>query len=244
LFLLLHRFDGTLYDYFNGYEDLQKKCIRFVGDPTQRIQEDYLRILRYLRFYARIAEEPGRHSKATLDAIKANAPGLGGISGERIWVELKKMVEGKHVTHLMEIMYELGVAPYVGLPEDGNLTEFARVCSLSQHLSPKPLTLLAALFTKPEAVSHLDLRLKISKEERNLALFLVKQRTELVADSKSAEPLKPYQDYVSDVSAAVRSVTSPCSFNESTGVGGGRERYSMVGGGNLGPPDVLEVHFP
>uniref|UniRef100_A0A8C5R7F3 tRNA nucleotidyl transferase 1 n=1 Tax=Leptobrachium leishanense TaxID=445787 RepID=A0A8C5R7F3_9ANUR len=191
-------FDGTLYDYFNGYEDLQKKCIRFVGDPTQRIQEDYLRILRYLRFYARIAEEPGRHSKATLDAIKANAPGLGGISGERIWVELKKMVEGKHVTHLMEIMYELGVAPYVGLPEDGNLTEFARVCSLSQHLSPKPLTLLAALFTKPEAVSHLDLRLKISKEERNLALFLVKQRTELVADSKSAEPLKPYQDYVSD----------------------------------------------
>ncbi|KAG8546352.1 hypothetical protein GDO81_019167 [Engystomops pustulosus] len=42
-------FDGTLYDYFNGYEDLKNRHIRFVGDPAKRIQEDYLRILRYLR---------------------------------------------------------------------------------------------------------------------------------------------------------------------------------------------------
>ncbi|CAH2247064.1 CCA tRNA nucleotidyltransferase 1, mitochondrial [Pelobates cultripes] len=105
-------FDGTLYDYFNGYEDLQKRCIRFVGDPAQRIQEDYLRILRYLRFYGRISEKPGIHTTATLDAIKENAPGLSGISGERIWVELKKILEGNHVNHLIQIIYELGVAPH------------------------------------------------------------------------------------------------------------------------------------
>lgn len=43
-------FQGTLYDYFNGKEDLENRRIRFVGDPTERIQEDYLRIMRYFRY--------------------------------------------------------------------------------------------------------------------------------------------------------------------------------------------------
>lgn len=42
--------DGTLYDYFQGYEDLQKRKVRFVGSAEERIQEDYLRILRYFRW--------------------------------------------------------------------------------------------------------------------------------------------------------------------------------------------------
>lgn len=41
--------DGMLYDFFNGYEDLKNKKIRFVGKAAERIQEDYLRILRYFR---------------------------------------------------------------------------------------------------------------------------------------------------------------------------------------------------
>lgn len=41
--------DGTLYDYFQGYEDLKNRKVRFVGSAEQRIQEDYLRILRYFR---------------------------------------------------------------------------------------------------------------------------------------------------------------------------------------------------
>ena len=43
-------FDGTLYDYFNGMEDLKKKKVRFVGNARERIKEDYLRILRYFRY--------------------------------------------------------------------------------------------------------------------------------------------------------------------------------------------------
>lgn len=42
--------DGTVYDYFNGYEDLMKRKVVFVGDARKRIQEDYLRILRYFRY--------------------------------------------------------------------------------------------------------------------------------------------------------------------------------------------------
>ncbi|XP_044512761.1 CCA tRNA nucleotidyltransferase 1, mitochondrial isoform X2 [Gracilinanus agilis] len=171
-------FDGTLFDYFNGYEDLKNKKVRFVGDPKERIQEDYLRILRYFRFYGRIADRPGTHDSKTLEAIKENAKGLAGISGERIWVELKKIL--------------------VGLPAAGSLEEFNTVSKNAETLSPKPMTLLASLFKVQDDVKNLDLRLKIAKEEKNLGLFIVKHRKDLIKAADSSEPLKPYQDFVLD----------------------------------------------
>lgn len=66
------------------------------------------------RFYGRVAAEPGLHEPETLEAIRENARGLAGISGERIWVELKKMLVGSHAGHLLELVYELGLAQYTG----------------------------------------------------------------------------------------------------------------------------------
>nr|KAF6476700.1 tRNA nucleotidyl transferase 1 [Rousettus aegyptiacus] len=171
-------FDGTLFDYFNGYEDLKNKKVRFVGQAKQRIQEDYLRILRYFRFYGRIVDKPGDHDAETLEAIAENAKGLAGISGERIWVELKKML--------------------VGLPANASLEEFDKVSRNVEGFSPKPMTLLASLFRVQDDVTKLDLRLKISKEEKNLGLFIVKNRKDLIKATDSAEPLKPYQDFIID----------------------------------------------
>ncbi|MBZ3887697.1 CCA tRNA nucleotidyltransferase 1, mitochondrial [Sciurus carolinensis] len=191
-------FDGTLFDYFNGYADLKNKKVRFVGQAKQRIQEDYLRILRYFRFYGRIVDKPGEHDPETLEAIAENAKGLGGISGERIWVELKKILTGNHVNHLIHLVYDLDVAPYIGLPAKACLEEFDRVCGYVEGFSPKPMTLLASLFKGQDDVTKLDLRLKISKEEKNLGLFLVKNRRDLTKAPDSSEPLRPYQDFVID----------------------------------------------
>ncbi|XP_053157598.1 CCA tRNA nucleotidyltransferase 1, mitochondrial isoform X2 [Hemicordylus capensis] len=190
--------DGTLYDYFNGYDDLKNYRVRFVGEANQRIQEDYLRILRYFRFYGRIAQKPGDHESQTLDAIKENAKGLAGISGERIWVELKKILVGNHVNHLVHLMYELNVAGYIGLPVNGSLKECDTVCKNVQNLFPKPMTVLTSLLKVPDDILKLDLRLKISKEEKNLGLFLLKNRRDLVKATDSAEPHKPYQDFIID----------------------------------------------
>ncbi|XP_006100556.2 CCA tRNA nucleotidyltransferase 1, mitochondrial [Myotis lucifugus] len=191
-------FDGTLYDYFNGYEDLKNKKVRFVGHAKKRIQEDYLRILRYFRFCGRIVDKPGDHDPETLEAIAENAKGLGGISGERIWVELKKILVGNHVSHLVHLIYDLGVAPYIGLPANASLEEFDKVSRNVEGFSPKPMTLLASLFKVQDDVTKLDLRLKISKEEKNLGLFLVKYRNDLTKATDSSEPLKPYQDFIID----------------------------------------------
>ncbi|OBS69939.1 hypothetical protein A6R68_01519 [Neotoma lepida] len=139
-----------------------------------------------------------RHDHETLEAIAENAKGLAGISGERIWVELKKILTGDHVNHLIHLIYDLDVAPHIGLPANANLEEFNKVSKNVEGFSPKPMTLLASLFKVQDDVTKLDLRLKISKEEKNLGLFIVKNRKDLIKATDSSEPLKPYQDFVID----------------------------------------------
>ncbi|CAB1353562.1 unnamed protein product [Coregonus sp. 'balchen'] len=174
--------DGTLYDYFQGYEDLKNRKVRFVGSAEQRIQEDYLRILRYFRFYGRVSVKAGEHDPATLEAIRENARGLAAISGERIWVELKKMVVGNHAAHLLK----------------GDVEEMKRVWQHVKDHSPKPMTVLSALFRCSEEVEKMDLRLKVSREEKNLALFLVKHRRDLHKSQDDPDSLKPYTDFIID----------------------------------------------
>ncbi|XP_043097935.1 CCA tRNA nucleotidyltransferase 1, mitochondrial [Puntigrus tetrazona] len=190
--------DGTLYDYFQGYEDLKNRQVKFVGSASLRIQEDYLRILRYFRFYGRVTTEPGQHEPETLEAIRENARGLAGISGERIWVELKKMLVGNHADHLLELVYELGLAQYTGLPADGNVVEMKQIWQKAHDSSPKPMTILAALFRSQDDVEKLDLRLKLSREEKNLGLFLVKYRRDLVKGQDEHDNMKPYTDFIID----------------------------------------------
>ncbi|XP_022600710.1 CCA tRNA nucleotidyltransferase 1, mitochondrial [Seriola dumerili] len=190
--------DGTLYDYFKGYEDLQNRKVRFVGSAEQRIQEDYLRILRYFRFYGRVALEPDDHEPETLTAIRENGRGLAAVSGERIWVEIKKMVVGNHAAHLLELMYRLELAQYTGLPPDGDVEEMKEVWQNAKDHSPKPMTILAALFRCPEEVEKMDIRLKVSKEEKTLALFLIKYRRELRKSKDEPDSLKPFTDFIID----------------------------------------------
>lgn len=184
--------DGTLYDFFSGKQDLERRYVTFVGDASTRIQEDYLRILRYFRFYGRIAKESHAHSSDTLQAIRENGAGLGGISGERIWMELKKILTGNFGANLINIMYDLELAQYMGLPTKANLSELHRVFERSQSLHPHPVTVLSALFQDESDVLAMEHRLKISAEERKTALFVVAERS----DKPHKHPLKPYQDIV------------------------------------------------
>ncbi len=126
--------DGALYDYFGGREDLAKGRVAFVGDARKRIQEDYLRILRYFRFFGRVASgETTQHEEDTLDAIRENAEGLAKISGERIWVELKKILSGNLKGELTLKMVDVGLAKYIGLPEEPWVEEFQKVYTRSQE---------------------------------------------------------------------------------------------------------------
>ena len=83
--------DGNLYDPNSGHKDLNFGIIKFIGDPETRIKEDYLRIIRYLRFYTEYSKID--HEINIIKIIKKNIEGLGKISKERQFNELKKILK-------------------------------------------------------------------------------------------------------------------------------------------------------
>ncbi|XP_055541912.1 CCA tRNA nucleotidyltransferase 1, mitochondrial isoform X2 [Wyeomyia smithii] len=185
-------FDGSLYDYFYGYDDLQKRRVAFVGDPDLRIKEDFLRILRYFRFYGRIAERENNHDEETLRVIAKNSSGLSKISGERIWQEWKKIICGNFGCDLTVKMISCGLASYIGLPKEPRVDEFRKVFFnvTSVHKNDiQPITVLSALLCNPEDAITLNLRLKLTVFERELAYFLVQNRDEF----ESVEEILPFQ---------------------------------------------------
>ncbi|XP_015585254.1 CCA tRNA nucleotidyltransferase 1, mitochondrial isoform X2 [Cephus cinctus] len=183
--------EGNVYDYFYGYDDLLKRKVVFVGHASTRIQEDYLRILRYFRFYGRIANDPDNHDEETITAIKNNVSGLERISGERIWSEWQKILDGKYNAELMCNMIECGMAEYIGLPKNPDVETFKTVChrARANTLQVRPITLICAMLRDQEEVMALHSRLKLAAYDRDLGLFIVQHRE----DKPCEKPLKPYQ---------------------------------------------------
>lgn len=112
---------GIVIDYVGGIQDLDNHCIRAIGDPNVRFQEDYLRMLRACRFAARFAFDI--HPQ-TLKAIQDNAHNIVHISPERIKDELFKVAGygGEALVDFIELMGETGLLPYI-LPEIEKLKE-------------------------------------------------------------------------------------------------------------------------
>ena len=90
---------GKIFDPQNGREDLKNNKVNFIGNPSVRIEEDYLRIIRYLRFcvqYGIIHSDP-----KTINAIKLNLSGIKNLSKERILNELYKIYNLKNINILL-----------------------------------------------------------------------------------------------------------------------------------------------
>jgi poly(A) polymerase len=152
--------DGAVFDYFDGVADLRAGRLRFVGDPATRIAEDYLRILRFFRFYARYAASPPDCS--ALAAIRAGVPGLATLSVERVWSELERILAAPDPRPAISLMAELGVLGAV-LPEGTDPGRLARLVAAGAPADP--LLRLAALLTgDPGALAD---RLRFSTAERD-----------------------------------------------------------------------------
>ncbi len=108
--------DGNLYDYFNGINDLKSKIIRFIGNPEERIHEDYLRIMRYFRFlgYFEYSEEV-KIDKKSFDAAVKLAKYLKKISIERIRDELMKTLYSNSPKAPIKLMQQNNIFQEIGL---------------------------------------------------------------------------------------------------------------------------------
>ena len=135
-------------DPFHGAADLEKKLIRAVGDPNWRFQEDYLRILRALRFSARFEF---RIHGATREAAQANAQGLAQLSAERVRDEwFKGILTARRVSRIVALWREIGAAR-IWLPEIGMQGE-ARGAQAVDTLPRDPVLVTAFLATDPASL--------------------------------------------------------------------------------------------
>jgi len=118
---------GALYDPVGGIPDLEARRVRFIGDATARIREDFLRILRFFRFHA-------WYGKGPLDAVGLAAcvgekSGLGQLSAERVQKELLRLLEAREPAEVLRSMGEGGILALV-LPEAKNFDAVARLCAV------------------------------------------------------------------------------------------------------------------
>lgn len=144
--------DGRIFDYFGGQVDLAAGMVRFVGDAQQRITEDYLRILRYFRFLARYGQ--GVPDAQAVIAITKTRAGLSGLSPERVWQELKKILQAPAPLAAIKLMQQTGVLEMV-LP--GSSPQ--RLAALLARAAPADALLRLAALTDEDLAERLRLSL-------------------------------------------------------------------------------------
>ena len=106
--------EGEVIDLVGGVADIEARRLRFIGDAEQRIREDYLRILRFFRFFAWYGD--GRPDADGLKACARLKDGLDRLSAERVWAELKKLLSAPDPARALLWMRQAGVLSRV-LPE-------------------------------------------------------------------------------------------------------------------------------
>ncbi|MEE8145144.1 MAG: CCA tRNA nucleotidyltransferase [Kiloniellales bacterium] len=157
--------DGTLYDPFGGLGDLRDGRVRFIGDPRQRIREDYLRLLRFFRFHAHYGKGgPDPEGLAAATELAAEATDL---SGERVRDELLKLLAADDPLPVLELMHAHGVLRSF-LPETAGMAALAGLLTVEpDDDAPDSLRRLAAVL-EPDlnAAEAVAKRLRLSRAER------------------------------------------------------------------------------
>lgn len=155
--------DGRLFDYVGGLDDIAARKVRFIGEPTRRIREDYLRILRFFRFSAEFGEGP--LDPAGLLAAMRERDGLASLSRERIRAEILKLLCARRA---IEVSEEICAAGLLGplLASAPNPARMGRVVAIAASPPQDPLLRLAALcLDVPEDAERLRERLRLSNAE-------------------------------------------------------------------------------
>ena len=158
-----------LHDPFGGKSDLEKKCLRAVGNANQRLSEDGLRILRAYRFMDR--QENGIwHPENDLSiALVENRAMLAMVSIERVWSELARIITGKNAGQVLSRMNDDGIlAAIIGYPLHSEV--FDLVSRVPEDLEAR-FALISSKISQNDLTIILE-RLKVSKTTFNRTKFL------------------------------------------------------------------------
>ncbi len=157
--------EGTIFDPLGGLPDVTARRVRFIGTADERISEDYLRILRFFRFFAWYGH--GRPDPSGLKAVTRLKDGLAGLSAERVWAELKQLLAAPDPARALLWMRTTDIIQRV-LPESWGIDAIHRLMAAerTEGWPADPLLRLETILP-PDAgkVRGLAKRLKLSKAE-------------------------------------------------------------------------------
>lgn len=159
------RADGQVYDPFNGLKDLQQASVRFIGCADSRLQEDYLRLLRFFRFSTRFTQ--GRpFDPDGLAACQRQAAGLNRLSGERIQAEMLKLLALPHLGVALTYLDQLALWPYLlsETPAKSQMTHLRYLLNLP--VKSDPLLRLACLHSSEAKARETAEKWKLSNQDK------------------------------------------------------------------------------
>ena len=187
---LYARRDGEIIDPLGGLPDLKARCIRFIDDAEQRIREDYLRILRFFRFFAHFGDHAQGIDAEGLAACAALADRIDGLSRERVVAEMLNLLSAPDPSLAVASMEQSGVLQRaVPGASQAALAPLVHI-EANLGLAPDPLRRLASLGFK-----DLEAALRLSKKQMKQVLSL----RERALSSNSPEEL----GYNSEVGVAI-----------------------------------------
>ena len=121
--------EGNLFDPHDGKKDLEDGSVKFIGDAEKRIKEDYLRILRYIRFFLNYSKH--KHNPEIIKIIKRNIEGVSKLSSERLLDEFKKFTKSNGFIKLFNDKYSLELIEII-FPQLKNLHNFKNLNSYAK----------------------------------------------------------------------------------------------------------------
>lgn len=163
---------GRIYDFHGGQEDIRQRVLRFVGDPKTRIREDYLRILRFFRFWATydLTAQP-----EALAAIESEQSGLDAVSAERVTHEIVRMFAAEKIQEPFVAMHQTGIVDHVfpGVPNKTRINALAadldRLSSVDSSYRWRARLALILYFGTIETPDRM--RLKLSNKDYRAVMW-------------------------------------------------------------------------
>ncbi len=164
---------GEIYDPLGGLRDLENNIVKFIGDPNERIREDYLRILRYFRFYTQYNNH--QHDIKIVQAIKKGLNGIRKISKERILDEFSKILNLKNFYELFNNEFSCSVILTI-FPQLKHYDRFRAIQDIPNKIINRlnvPLILSILLIDNSDNCEFFLFKFKFSNRDKKKILFLL-----------------------------------------------------------------------
>ena len=164
--------DGNLFDPFDGKKDLENGEVIFIGEAHKRIKEDYLRILRYVRFFVNYSKK--KHDSNITKIIKQNLDGINKISSERLLEEFKKLFYSYGFYKLTKDIFCFEIIKLV-FPQFKNINIFEKLNSFAKkNINNLDFIFLISLMIidGTDNVNYCIYKFNFSKKDQKRILFL------------------------------------------------------------------------